>query len=525
MDRMRDTEKQACRIPTPPPTILFILFILSTLPASALPAFAGDEVRIDTGVLKGAVAGGVASFKGIPYAAAPVGDLRWRAPQPPASWQGVRAADSFGAMCMQSADPFANAAELPPMSEDCLTLNVWTAARSPSAKLPVMVWIHGGSFHNGTGAAPVCDGSSLARQGVVVVTLNYRLGRFGFFAHPALSRERPQGPVANYGLFDMIAALRWVATNIHAFGGDPANVTIFGESSGAAAVNRLMIAPPARGLFHRAIQQSGNGREYTPRLRERNPDGLASAEDSGKEFAASMGVTNDDVAALRAIPAERIVAAGNRTAVEGGPVIDGVALTMEVAEAFQRGHEAPVPFISGSTSLELPLPPAMLEQTLARAVTKISPEDREAIARGYASEEEFKRKFLSDFIFREPARFLAAAHAKNGHPTYLYRFDVLSASMRSMLKGAPHASELAYVFGTLKTMRWAADGDDPTRSSEIAARWTHFAKRGDPNSAGLDPAWPRYASEKDLILDFTNAGPVVRTTPDVIELEGIAATY
>jgi para-nitrobenzyl esterase len=228
---------------------------------------------------------------------------------------------------------------------------------------------------------------------------------------------------------------------------------------------------------------------------------------------------------LRAIPAERIVAAGNRTAIEGGPVIDGVTLTMEVAEAFERGLEAPVPFISGSTSLELPIPPEMMEQTLARAVTKISREDREAMARGYASEEEFKRKFASDFIFREPARFLAAAHAKNGHPTYLYRFDVLSASMRSMLQGAPHASELAYVFGTLKTMRWAADRDDPTRSSEIAARWVAFAKGGDPNSAGRSPEWPRYAADKDLILDFTNSGAVVRATPDVRELQVIAELY
>jgi para-nitrobenzyl esterase len=497
---------------------------LASWTATAALASSRDEVRVDSGSLKGVVADEIVSFKGIPYASPPVGALRWRAPQPAESWQGVRAADRAGAMCMQTADLMARAAELPPQSEDCLTLNVWTTAGSPS-KLPVMVWIHGGSFSNGTGAAAVYDGSALAGHGVVVVTLNYRLGRFGFFAHPALSRETPQGPVANYGLLDMIAALRWVATNIQAFGGDPANVTIFGESSGAAAVNRLMIAPPARGLFHRAIQQSGNGREYTPRLRGRNPDGLPSAEDSGKEFAVSMGVSTDDPAALRAIPAERIVAAGNRTAIEGGPVIDGITLTLEVAEAFARGLEAPVPFMSGSTSLELPIPPEMMEQTLARAVTKISAEDRAAMARSYASEAEFKRKFLSDLIFREPARFLAAAHAKNGHPTYLYRFDVLSASMRGMLQGAPHASELAYIFGTLKTMRWQADGDDATRASEIAARWTEFAKRGDPNSARSNPVWPRYAADKDLILDFTNAGPAVRTTPDAHELQAIAAIY
>lgn len=490
----------------------------------ATAAQAADEVRVETGVLKGVVAGDTIAFKGIPYAAPPVGNLRWRAPQPVEPWQGVRSGERPGAMCMQIIGA-AEAAKLPSQSEDCLTLNVWAPASTAPAPLPVMVWIHGGSFSGGTAAAPIYNGSALARRGAVVVTLNYRLGRFGFFAHPALSAERPQGPVANYGLLDMIAALRWVATNIRAFGGDPGNVTIFGESSGAAAVNRLMIAPPARGLLHRAISQSGNGREYTPRLRERNPDDLASAEESGKAFATSMGVATDDVAALRAIPAERIVAAGNRTAIEGGPVIDGVTLTMEVVEAFERGLAAPVPFIAGSTSLELPIPPEMLEQTFARAVTRMSPENRQAMTRAYASEAGFKRKILSDLIFREPARFLAAAHARHGQISYLYRFDVLSASMRSMLQGAPHASELAYIFGTLDTMRWPADSDDPARSAEIAAYWLEFAQRGDPNAPGRSPPWPRYAADRDQILDFTNAGPVVRPTPEAGELDAIAATY
>jgi para-nitrobenzyl esterase len=492
---------------------------LASLPVACLAAQARDEVRIDTGVLKGVVAGDTISFKGIPFAAPPVGNLRWRAPQPAIPWQGARIADRFGAICMQTIE-----GGVPAPSEDCLTVNAWTPANPTSARLPVIVWIHGGSFSGGSGAAPIYDGSALARRGIVLVTLNYRLGRFGFFAHPALSAETPQGPVANYGLLDMIAALRWVRTNIEAFGGDPANVTIFGESSGAAAVNRLMISPPARGLFHRAISQSGNGREYTPRLRERNPDDLASAEDSGKAFAASMGVATDDLAALRAIPAERIVAAGNRTAIEGGPVIDGVTLTMEVAEAFERGLEAPVPFIVGSTSLELPIPPEMLEQTLARAVTKISAETRQSIARGYASEVEFKRKFLSDLIFREPARFLAATHARHGHASFLYRFDVLSTSMRGMLQGAPHASELAYIFGTLDKQRWKADAADTARSAEIAGYWVEFAKAGDPNGAG-NRAWPAYSAGNDTILDFTNDGPVARKTPDAKELDAIAAMY
>ena len=504
--------------------LLTLLTIAATgaLAAESLDRQARTDVRIDTGALRGVVTGATVAFKGIPYAAPPVGELRWHAPQPAAAWDGVRTADHYGTICMQMLDA-ARAAQLPAASEDCLTLNVWTPRDTPARRLPVMVWIHGGSFNSGSAAAPVYDGTSLAQRGVVVVTLNYRLGRFGFFAHPALSAETPQGPLANYALLDMIAALKWVSRNIAAFGGDPRNVTIFGESSGAAAVNRLMIAPSARDLFHRAISQSGNGREFTPRLHDRNPDGLLSAEESGKAFAASMGVAPYDVAALRAIPADRIVDAGNRTAIEGGPVIDGVLLTMEVADAFQRGLQAPVPFIVGSTSLELPTATSAFEQRFA-TVVNVSTANRAAIAKAYASEDQFRERVLSDIVFREPARFLAAAHTRAGHPSYLYRFGVLSSSARATYRGAPHASELAYLFGTLDAQRWKADSADADHGATMAAYWLDFARRGDPNAPNRPP-WPRYSPDDDFIIDFTNDGPVRRKTPDARVLDAIAGTY
>lgn len=229
-------------------------------------AAASELVRIDAGHLRGARDGEVISFKGIPFAAPPVGALRWRAPQPVAGWSGVREAKSFGNACLQP--PARSAADaLPvPLSEDCLYLNVWRPARA-SARLPVMVWIHGGSLVTGTASIPVQDGAALARRGVVLVSISYRLGRLGYFAHPALTREAADGgKLANYGLMDQVAALQWVRRNIAAFGGDPARVTIFGQSAGALSVQALMASPPARGLFQRAIVQSGYYRGSYPRL-------------------------------------------------------------------------------------------------------------------------------------------------------------------------------------------------------------------------------------------------------------------
>src|SRR6202140_5049435 len=289
-----------------------------------LPAL-GDEasierpiVKLPEGRLSGIVLGGVTAFRGIPYAAPPVGPLRWRPPRPAARWPGVRAARQVGAICPQ-AD---NGVGPLPMSEDCLTLNVYAPSLRPPAPLPVMFWIHGGGLVNGSGTAALYDGTELARQGVVVGTIKYRLGRLGFFAHPALSRERPTEPKANFGLMDQIAALQWVQRNIRAFGGDPGNVTIFGESAGGYAVNLLMISPAARGLFHRVICESGLGRGPKVYLNRRGPGGEPAAEEAGAAFTSALGVASNDPAALRALPLARILAAGEPPSGEM-VVIDG----------------------------------------------------------------------------------------------------------------------------------------------------------------------------------------------------------
>src|ERR1700686_5682132 len=281
-----------------------------------LPAL-GDEasierpiVKLPEGRLSGIVLGGVTAFRGIPYAAPPVGPLRWRPPRPAARWPGGRAARQVRAICPQAYNGADNGVGPLPMSEDCLTLNVYAPSLRPPAPLPVMFWIHGGGLVNGSGTAALYDGTELARQGVVVVTINYRPGRLGFFAHPALSRERPTEPKANFGLMDQIAALQWVQRNIRAFGGDPGNVTIFGESAGGYTVNLLMISPAARGLFHRAICESGLGRGPQVYLNRRGAHGELAGEASGAAFIRALGIVHDDPARLRALPVARILPAG-----------------------------------------------------------------------------------------------------------------------------------------------------------------------------------------------------------------------
>ena len=413
------------------------------------------------------------------------------------------------------------------MSEDCLTLNVWRPMGDASSRLPVMVWIHGGGFINGSGGAALYDGSALARQGVVVVTLNYRLGRFGFFAHPALTRENPAGPLGNYGLLDQIAALKWVKANIAGFGGDPGEVTVFGESAGGMSVNQLMVSPAARGLFKRAIVESGVGGEYSIRLRETNPMGQPSAEAAGLAFINGLGVPGDDPAALRAIPAEKILAAGDPSPLGGsGPIIDGKIVTMDVSQAFARGLEAKVPYIVGSNSLEFPVPAKEVDKFLG-AVTRWTPDQRARIEAAYGDKAAFDLNIVSDVIFTEPARRLAALHAQNGQPAWLYRFSVLSPVVRSVMKGAVHASERQYVFQTLAASPWPTGEQDKAAAAVMSAYWTTFAKTGDPNSAHAAndgrPIWPAYSAAKDRLLDFTNDGPVAEKVPNVERLNAIAA--
>ena len=398
-----------------------------------------------------------------------------------------------------------------PASEDCLTLNVFSPAGAKT--LPVMVWIHGGGLVNGSGTADLYDGSALARQGVVVVTLNYRLGRFGFFAHPALTAEAAgAAPLANYGLLDQVAALKWVGRNIAAFGGDPKAVTIFGESAGGMSVNRLMMMDEAKGLFVRAIVESGVGRERSQTLKE--------AERAGATFAGKLGVTSNDPAALRAIPAGAIIAAGDPDIFTGElPILDGEMLGENADQAFAAGRMAKVPYLAGSNSLEIP--GAFLGPRFERMLAPMSADHLAAIRRAYDSEATFRNHVGSDILFGEPARALTADVARTGAPAYLYRFSVLSAGAPKMLTGAPHASDRQYVFKTLNASPWPTDARDAALAETISAYWVAFAKTGDPNGPGR-PAWPRYDAA-DRLIDFTNDGPVAKVTPDAASLNAIAA--
>ena len=482
------------------------------------------RATVAQGVLVGREADGVRSFKGVPYARPPVGDLRWRAPRPAEPWSGDRDAGQVGAICIQPPANGDNGVGPLPMSEDCLTLNVWAPANG-EGPLPVMFWIHGGGLNNGSGTAALYDGTRLAKRGVLVVTVNYRLGRLGFFDHPALAAERDDGaPGGNYGLMDLIEALRWVRDNAAAFGGDPDNVTVFGESAGGALVTRLMISGPARGLFHRAVVQSGLGRDEGTPLSEPRRDGGSSMQARGEAFAEAMGLDGATAAQLRAIPAEALLAPA--PSFYGGDLLvrDGDLIRDEVEAAFAAGGEAPVPLIIGTNSAEFWwMKPSELSPygAIDDAMTD---EERAAFLAAYGGQEGYDQSVLSDLVFNEPARRLARLHARNGHPTWLYRFDVVSAAMPEPHAGATHASERQYVFDNLTASPWPTAAMDQRQADAMSGYWTTFAAKGDPNG-GMRQAWPEFGAEPDRLLEFTNEGPVAKPVPFADRLDLIEAYY
>ena len=440
--------------------------------ASAVPAV----VSAPASVFEGAQDGDIAVFRGIPYAQPPVGALRWRAPQPLPRASAPRLAREFGHICMQP-DPKGDAGvgvETP--SEDCLTLNIWT----PAAKGPpraVMVWLHGGGYTGGSGSAPLYDGSALARQGVVVVTLNYRLGKFGFFAHPQLA----SGEGANFGLLDQRAALKWVKDNIAAFGGDPRRVTLFGNSAGGESVLFHMAARGSRGLFSRAIVQSGlGGRDLRP---------AAASVDSDR---ASTPI--DD---LRALPPAAIIQWGTPSVYRGfGPTIDGVTVHETLEKTFHARRQARVPLIIGYNGFEIP--PAAIGGTAA-ALALVG-HDADQRARGiaaYGGVAAYEQRIASDALFRAPALRLARLHAPAA-PTWSYEFDVVSPAVRGRLGGAPHASERAYVFGNLSRLGWPTDARDADLAHDIGQRWVAFAKGEDRGG------WQRVTGNDAATLRFTH---------------------
>jgi para-nitrobenzyl esterase len=482
-------------------------------------------VQTKSGILKGMTEGQVNSFKGIPFAAPPVGEFRWRPPQPTKAWEGERDATKYCADCPQRTWPGSTAVT----SEDCLFLNIWTpASATESSKLPVMVWIHGGGFTGGSGAGPGSAGDSFAKQGVVLVTINYRLGRLGHFAFPALSQENHDEFKGSYAYMDQIAALKWIQENISAFGGNPDNVTIFGFSAGGVSIHSLLSIPSAKGLFHKAISHSGGGRDgvLTGRpIDQENADPLynISAETIRINFARRHGINGTDqkaMAQLRALSADQIVdggqeadSLGNRT--YSGPILDG-KLVVETAEsAYLAGRQPKVPLMIGNSSAEVGgafVNNSTSKEELFALFDDLSDEFKAAFdPEGNKEFAEVQIKFNTDWVWGEPARMTARTFLKQDMPVYMFQFGYIPPANRARSPyGAGHGSDIPFVFNTLNA-RWGAQGDPSAEEKELArimnTYWANFAKTGNPNGENL-PLWPNYNLQSEEILNVDLEGKV-----------------
>jgi para-nitrobenzyl esterase len=493
-------------------------------------ALAADRVTTANGVIESATPAkhGVRAFKGIPFAQPPVGDLRWREPQPVKDWTGVRSADQFSPRCMQRTGPMADYwFRSNGMVEDCLYLNVWTPARSGSEKLPVLVYVFGGGFQNGDGSEPRYDGESTARKGVVAVSLNYRTNVFGFFSHPELTKESKNHASGNYGLLDQVAALRWVQQNIAAFGGDPKRVTVAGESAGSLSVSALMASPLSRDLMAGAIGESGALLSTLP------PRALAETEKDGLDFAEKAGAPS--LAALRAMSAEKIQeAVANAAPAGGGPGapgvprlrfsanLDGYFLPKTLAAIYEAGEQAKVPLLAGSNSEEMPArvilgPSEATVESFAEAVRKLYGESAEQVLKVYAPKT--PDEVLQAATDLASARFIAFGTWKwtelqmktGGKPVYRYFYTRIrpkylgmpgqpapaapegaGATVPPKPRGAAHSAEIQYAMGNLDLDgRYTWEADDRKVSEAMQGYFVNFIKTGNPNGPGL-PSWPAY---------------------------------
>jgi para-nitrobenzyl esterase len=502
-----------------------IAAVLGALLALAPVSVRADDLQVTvaSGALSGLASrdGLVRSFKGIPYAAPPIGALRWRPPQEVAAWQGTREANRFSPICPQPSPlaggfyqrEYFQAAEA--QSEDCLYLNVWTAAPPGAAPRPVMVFFHSGGNSLWSGSMPVYDGSHLARKGAVVVTLNFRLGPFGFLAHPELDTESPDHVSGNYGLLDQQAALRWVKTNIAAFGGDPERITIFGQSAGGTDVGYAMASPLAKGLFRRAIIESGT----TFGTAGPTPT-LASAEEGGKKLVTELGASS--IAALRDIPAGQIVAhVGRNFAAYGlSPVIDGWVLPRGTPEAIATGQQNGAELLLGSVANEgTQLLPATKPDALRAMINKWFGTQAEPIAALYTGTDPdtatvAQDQLLSDYV-AAMARVTAGLFAHQGHPAWVYSFNQAAPGSDPVKVGAFHCAELVYVFGTQSTVDRPWDENDRKLSDVMSSYWVRFAATGNPNGPDL-PEWPAYDEQSRHVKEFgsrVSVGPGVKAEP------------
>ena len=465
-------------------------------------SLAGPVVDSPAGSAEGRSEGALRVFKGLPYAQPPVGSLRWKAPAPLPRWTAVRNATRFGAACLQPKSGLGNiyADDPPVMSEDCLTLNVWTPGSNTAAKAPVLVWIHGGALSGGWGAEAIYDGAKLASRGLVVVSINYRLGVLGYLAHPALSAESPLGVSGNYGLLDQIEALRWVKRNIAAYGGDPANVTVAGESAGGLSVMYLMAAPDARGLFAKAIAESAY-MISTPELKVRR-FGETPAEEIGARLTAKLKLP--DLAAMRAMDARTLTLSALAAHYAPSGTVDGHVLPGQLVDVFDRGEQAHVPILAGFNSGEIrslrmlaPQPPALAssyEASIRERYGDLAPE----YLRLYPSQnmEESIVAASRDAIYGWTAERLVRKQAALGLPAYLYVFDHGYPAADGAGLHAFHGSELPYVFGTLaKTPPMWPKAPPTSNETELSDAmvdyWSSFAATGQPVAKG-EPGWAAY---------------------------------
>ncbi|KXI26742.1 carboxylesterase/lipase family protein [Paraglaciecola hydrolytica] len=510
--------------------------------ASVDPLLVNTEAGLVKGTLLQGAAQSVRGYLGIPYAQAPVGELRWQPPQKVTPWQGIKDANHFSNDCMQIPFPGDAAPLGEPVSEDCLYLNVWAPNTADQDKLPVMVWLHGGGFVNGGASPSVYNGQAFAESGVVFVSLNYRLGRFGFFAHPALSAENPDGPTGNYGFMDQIAALEWVKNNITSFGGDANNVTLFGESAGGRSVNVMMLSPKAKGLFHKAIVQSGGGRSESNGsvvyLDKEGKGAKPSAEQIGVAFATSVGIDSEGqqaMAELRALPVEKVLSGLNMASTNvptySGPMIDGKVVIEDDESGFTAGHQMKIPYFVGSNDFEWGFlkdyNPNAAQMIAKGALAQAS--DPNAFLAAYQpfvpeQNEQVNMAFLGSMIFGdrsfvEPARFLARQTSKVGQATWFYRFTYVPTSLEGKVDGAYHASEIPFVFAS-GTARYADDWSEADKQVSLVMHdaWVNFAKLGNPSIEGQE-AW--FNSNNEQVIEFNAEGAVVKSDPLTKRLDQI----
>lgn len=502
---------------------IFLAVLLALGATAAGFAQAPAPVATETGLVQGVAAPGLTIYKGIPFAAPPVGDLRWRPPQPAAKWEGVRAADKFGP------DPYQGDGK-GNVGEDCLYLNIWTPAKAATDKVPVLVWIYGGGFSFGSTSTPVHNGEHLARKGVVLVTLNYRVGPLGFLAHPALTAESPHHASGNYGLMDQIAALQWVKRNIAAFGGDPDRVTIFGESAGGISVSMLCASPEAKGLFRGAISQSGGsfGPPRPTTYPGENMKRLADAEKAGEAYVRKAGAAS--LAELRQLAPEKLPAGWGSGA--AWPIIDGWVIPDDQHKLYEAGRYNDVDILVGYNSDEgLSFPGGKtLEEHVANAQKRYGPfADRllAAYPAGPGALGKTARDLSRDAAFGWHTWSWACLQARGGHSrVFHYYFDQHAerpAGSPAADHGMPHGVDVPYVFQTLDPKDPKLAPGDYAISETVSTYWTNFAKRGDPNGPGV-PAWPEFKDTDRQVMYFHNdakPGPV----PSAAALEVLDAYY